>query len=124
MVFCSTVLTLLHFVRTKKRIKSKMLAKKLRTVHISPSDCTPSPQSLIYLAQTESKFALTFLTDILKMHGSSTPVDALALILHKNSNFAFHLTVCSCTSSLKRQKTFRVKLEIDICVRYNTFTIA
>ena len=31
-------------------------------------------------------------------------MDALALILHRNSNLAFHLTVCSCTSSLKRKK--------------------
>lgn len=49
------------------------------------------------------------------MQGSRTPVDALALILHRNSNLAFHLTVCSCTSSLKQNCTRVLERCIEIC---------
>lgn len=53
---------------------------------------------------------LTFLTETRTAQGSRTPVDAFALILQMNSNFAPHRTVWFCTSCLEKNRRKQLKI--------------
>ena len=50
------------------------------------------------------RIAITLRTDTRHTHGSSTPVPALALILHTNENFFFQYTQLVWTASLGKKK--------------------
>lgn len=65
-------------------------------------------KDLKWIMGRDGKFLFTFLTDILRTQGSSTPVDAFAFILQTKLNFAFHRTVWFWTSSLKQNIEFQL----------------
>ena len=52
------------------------------------------------------RIAITLRTDTRHTHGSSTPVPALALILHTNENFFFQYTQLAWTASLRKKDKY------------------
>lgn len=79
-------------------------------------DVTPAPANSARLRSTNPNLLNerpplhSFLTEIRNTQRSKTPVEAFAIILHGNENFAPHFTVWSRTSSLKQRKKTRTVL--------------